>query len=64
MVSIIIRWHIDNGLVVIPKLVTLARIRTNFDVFNFSLSQEDLSAIATLDSGKRLNSHPDTMAMV
>lgn len=62
--QIVIRWHIDNALVVIPKSVTPARIRANFDVLDFSLTQDDLDAIATLDSGKRLGSHPDTMAMV
>lgn len=47
--QIVIRWHIDNGLVVIPKSVTPARIRANFDVFDFSLAQDDLAAIATLE---------------
>lgn len=62
--QIVIRWHIDNALVVIPKSVTPARIRANFDVLDFSLTQDDLDAIAALDSGKRLGSHPDIMAMV
>jgi 2,5-diketo-D-gluconate reductase A len=46
----IIRWHIDNGLVVIPKSVTPSRIRENFEVFSFKLDEDDLSAIAALDS--------------
>lgn len=62
--QIVIRWHIDSGLVVIPKSVTPARIRANFAVFDFSLAQDDLDAIAKLDCGKRLGSHPDTMAAV
>ena len=62
--QIVIRWHIDSALVVIPKSVTPARIRANFAVFDFSLTQDDLDAIAKLNSGKRLGSHPDTMAAV
>ncbi|MFP1816687.1 2,5-didehydrogluconate reductase DkgA [Lonsdalea quercina] len=57
--QIVIRWHLDNGLVVIPKSVTPTRIRENFDVFDFKLEKEELSQIATLDSGKRLGPDPD-----
>ncbi|MCL2892815.1 2,5-didehydrogluconate reductase DkgA [Brenneria tiliae] len=58
--QIVIRWHLDNGLVVIPKSVTPARIRENFDVFDFRLDKDELGEIAKLDSGKRLGPDPDT----
>jgi 2,5-diketo-D-gluconate reductase A len=46
----VIRWHVDSGLVVIPKSATPARIVQNFDVFDFRLDDEDITAIAALDS--------------
>jgi 2,5-diketo-D-gluconate reductase A len=48
--QVIIRWHLDCGLVVIPKSVRPERLRENIDVFDFSLSDEELAAIGALDA--------------
>jgi len=45
----VIRWHIDSGFVVIPKSVHAHRIAENFEVFDFRLDDEDMTAIAALD---------------
>ena len=60
--QVILRWHIELGNVVIPKSVTPARIQENFDIFDFSLTEEDLEAIAGLETGDRIGPHPDTFS--
>ncbi len=57
--QIVLRWHVQSGLVVIPKSVTPSRIAQNLDVFSFELSADDMRAIEGLDSGERVGSHPD-----
>jgi 2,5-diketo-D-gluconate reductase A len=57
--QVVIRWHVQLGNVVIPKSVTPSRIRENADVFGFSLADEDMAAIGTLDRGLRTGPDPD-----
>jgi 2,5-diketo-D-gluconate reductase A len=58
--QVILRWHLQLGNVVIPKSVTPARVRENFDIFDFELSEDDLAAIARLDAGHRTGPDPGT----
>lgn len=61
--QVIIRWHVDSCLVVIPKSVTPARIVQNFGVFDFQLDAEDKAAIVGLDTdGGRIGPDPLTAA--
>ncbi|MFJ2813676.1 aldo/keto reductase [Streptomyces sp. NPDC091279] len=58
--QVVLRWHLQLGNVVIPKSVTPVRIRENIDVFDFTLTDEELTAIAGLDRGLRTGPDPDT----
>jgi 2,5-diketo-D-gluconate reductase A len=56
----ILRWHLQLGNVVIPKSVTPSRIRENFEVFDFELSEDDMAALERLDSGERTGPDPSS----
>lgn len=47
--QVMLRWHIQRGIVVIPKSTHIERMKENFDVFGFTLSDKDMQAIAALD---------------
>ncbi len=58
--QVILRWHVQSGLIVIPKSVTPERIRENIALFDFALEENDMDAIDGMDRGQRIGSDPDT----
>ena len=47
--QVMLRWHIQRGVVVIPKSTRYERMVENFDVFDFELSNDDMKKIASLN---------------
>jgi 2,5-diketo-D-gluconate reductase A len=58
----ILRWHIQLGSVVIPKSVTPSRIRENFDIFGFELTDDEVASITARDRSHRTGPDPDEFA--
>jgi 2,5-diketo-D-gluconate reductase A len=64
--QVALRWHIQRGDIVFPKTVTPERMQENFDIFDFELSDDDMSTITALDRGEegRGGPHPDTFDVI
>ena len=64
--QVVLRWHIQRGDIVFPKSVTPQRIRENFALFDFTLGDEDMAALTSLDKGEagRTGPNPDTFAYI
>ncbi|MBC1371990.1 aldo/keto reductase [Listeria booriae] len=58
--QVILRWHLNNGSVIIPKSVTPERIRANIDLFDFDLVASDMAEIDSLNKDERKGSDPDS----
>jgi len=58
--QVVLRWHLQNGIIVFPKSQTPARIRENIDILGFELTDAEMFAITSLDEGEdgRVGSHP------
>lgn len=58
--QVVIRWHLQQGIIVFPKSSTRERIAQNIDVFGFELTADEMAAIDALDRGQRVGADPDT----
>ena len=58
--QVVLRWHIEQGLIVIPRSSKPARIRENVDIFDFAFDADDMAKFATLETGRRRGPDPAT----
>ena len=60
--QVVLRWHIERGDVVFPKTSGPARMKENFEIFDFEINDEEIEALTALDKGAagRLGPDPDT----
>lgn len=60
--QVVLRWHLENGLLAIPKSADPGRLRENLDILDFALARADLDALAALDCTLgRIGPDPDVM---
>jgi len=64
--QVTLRWHIERGDIVFPKSMHAQRMRENYEIFDFSLTPDEVAAISALNQGEagRLGPNPDVMAWV
>jgi len=58
--QVVLRWHIELGLVAIPKSANAERIAQNIDIFDFALTSDEVAAISALDTGAEPGVDSDT----
>lgn len=64
--QVALRWLIQRGVIIIPKSTHIERMRQNLDIFDFTLTDDEMGAIALLDTGKSLffdHHDPETVKM-
>ena len=57
--QVTLRWHVQRGDIIFPKSVTRSRVEENFAIFDFELSDSDMTDITALDKGERTGPNPD-----
>jgi len=57
--QVILRWNVQRGVISIPKTTDETRMKENFSVFDFELTDEDMASIATLEAGLKTVDHTD-----
>ena len=50
--QVILRWHLQEGIIAIPRATSIEHIRQNFDIYDFALSEAEIAEIRAMDTGK------------
>jgi len=58
--QVVLRWHLQHGIIVFPKTTKRERLVENADLFDFVLSEDEMAAIDAMDEQKRLGADPNT----
>ncbi|MCL6458995.1 MAG: aldo/keto reductase, partial [Gorillibacterium sp.] len=56
--QVILRWHLERGIIIIPKSSNPTRIKENSQIFDFELTGDEIERINQLNTGKRYSIHP------
>ncbi len=59
--QVILRWHLQNKVCVIPKSSRAERLKENFDIFDFALNEVEMAAIDAMNNGERCCKDPQTL---
>lgn len=59
LAQVVLRWHLQEGIIIFPKSSKNERLQENLDVFDFELTSDDMAAIAAMDADRRVGTHPD-----
>lgn len=59
--QVVLRWHYQRQIVIIPKSTNRNRLQSNMDIFSFTLTEEDIKRISDLNQNERSGSDPDTL---
>ncbi|MCW2812356.1 MAG: 2,5-didehydrogluconate reductase [Friedmanniella sp.] len=64
--QVTLRWHVQRGDIIFPKSTTPSRIKENFEIFDFELTEDDITAITALDKGEegRTGPNPDVFDFI
>ena len=60
--QVILRWHLQNDVIIIPKSSKPARLKENADIFDFVLSTEEMTRISQLNKNERVGPDPDNFS--
>ncbi|MBP3254207.1 MAG: aldo/keto reductase [Bacteroidales bacterium] len=62
--QIILRFQLQNGIIIIPKSVNKNRIEENINVFDFSLDEQDMNTLSSMDKAQPMIGNPENPALV